>query len=328
MSDVYNYQESRFKGLCIGVPAQEDYPIFLKMIKEVLPAYGCNALVLLIRYGYRFESHKEISDGWLGKEQAAELMQLCRENGIRLIPKMNLHGHQSGMERGTEQGLLRVFPEFDETPEADAVRYCRSLCPSHPKVSSVVFDLADELIDAFGADAIHIGLDEVFELGSCPRCKDIPNDILFADWVNTLYNHLAVEKKVEAFMWGDRFLDGVASGYGEWEASKNGTWPAIDKVPKDIVICDWHYEVREEYPSIDTFTQKGFPTIIGPWRNIEATKALLAYASTKQNKNLLGVLQTSWCHPGELARALCGVEGIEGVPQLVSESFKLVMKGL
>ena len=28
-------------------------------------------------------------------------------------------------------------------------------------------------------------------------------------------------------MWGDRFLDGAKTGYGRWEASMNGTWPAI-----------------------------------------------------------------------------------------------------
>lgn len=318
-------KDGSFKGLCIGVPKREDYDVFKQMITEVLPRYGCNALVLLIRYAYRFESHPEISDGWLGKEEAAELSSLCRKNGIRLIPKMNLFGHQSEKTRGSEQGLLRVHPEFDETPELENVRYCRSLCPRHPDVAKVVFDLADEIIDAFGADAIHIGCDEVFEIGSCPRCKGIPNDILFADWINTLHKHFAEEKKVEVFMWGDRFLDGEATGYGEWEASKNGTWPAIDKVSRDIIICDWHYEPRESYPSIDIFTEKGFRFVIGPWRNIEATKVLLQYAKAKKSEKLLGVLQTSWCNPGALARYLCGDESIDGVPRMVGESFKVVM---
>ena len=27
-----------------------------------------------------------------------------------------------------------------------------------------------------------------------------------------------------------------------WEASQNETFGEIDKIPKDVVICDWHYE--------------------------------------------------------------------------------------
>ena len=187
-----------FRGVCLGVPRQEDMEIFKRLIAEVLPAYKCNALVLLIRYRYEFESHPEISDrGSLTKGQAADIAALCRQNNIRIIPKMNLLGHQSEKNRGSEQGLLRVHPEFDETPDLDTVRYCRSLCPRHPEVKDIVFELGDELIDALGADAIHVGLDEVFEIGLCPRCKGIPNAELFADWVNALHGHFVNEKKVE-----------------------------------------------------------------------------------------------------------------------------------
>ena len=37
-------------------------------------------------------------------------------------------------------------------------------------------------------------------------------------------------------------LDGYATGLGMWEASHNETHMAIDLIPKDVVICDWHYE--------------------------------------------------------------------------------------
>ena len=315
-----------FRGLCIGMPGEKDIDVFKQMIAEVLPEYNCNALVLLIRYRYQFKSHPEISDGGFTPEQAAEIGALCRQNGVRIIPKMNLMGHQSEKNRGSEQGLLRAHPEFDETPELETVRYCRSLCPRHPEVSGIVFDLGDELIDAFGADAIHVGLDEVFEIGTCPRCKDISNAKLFADWVNALHGHFVDEKKVEMLMWGDRFLDGSATGLGEWEASMNDTWSMIDSVPKDIIMCDWHYGERDEYPSIPFFAGKGFRVVSGPWREMKATEALLKYASENQTDGFLGVLQTSWCNAGALARYLCNEDAeIEGVPKLVGDSFKRIM---
>jgi len=53
---------------------------------------------------------------------------------------------------------------------------------------------------------------------------------------------------VEMFLWADRLLDARTMGYGEWESARNGTAGAVDLIPKDIVLCDWHYELRTNYP--------------------------------------------------------------------------------
>jgi len=298
-----------FRGFCLGVPKQEDYALFKRMIAEVLPEHGCNALVLLIRYGYAFESHPEVAEkAALTREQAGELAALCGDNGIRLIPKMNLLGHQSGKSPGSESGLLRAHPEFDETPDLEEVDYCRSLCPRHPDVKPIIFDLGDELIDAFGADAIHVGLDEVFEIAHCPRCREAAAHEIFAEWVNALHGHFVGERGVEMFMWGDRLLEDGATGYGKWESSLNGTAAAIDAVPNDMVICDWHYGERDDYPSVATFTGRGFRTVVCPWKEMIATEALVRFAAANRSESLLGVLATSWCDSGRVARYL--VEGV------------------
>jgi len=268
-----------------------------------------------------------VSDsGSLTPEQAADIATLCRQNNIRLIPKMNLLGHQSEKEKGSELGLLRAYPEFDETIDLPSVSYCRSLCPRHPQVAGIVFDLADELIDGFQADAIHVGLDEVFEIGTCPRCQGTPNAELFADWVNVLHHHFVNDKKVEMLMWGDRLLDSDSTGYGRWEASANNTWEMIDKIPKDIIICDWHYGKRDNYPSISFFTENGFRFVVCPWRNLTATEVFIKYASDNRTEKFLGVLQTSWCDSGTVARYLCNADtNVEEIPKLVGDSFKRVM---
>ena len=316
-----------FRGFCLGVPKQEDMDVFKRLITDVLPAYKCNALVLLIRYQYEFKSHPEVSDsGALTAEQAAEIGDLCRQNGIRIIPKMNLLGHQSGKQRGSELGLLRSHPEFDETPDLEEVRYCRSLCPRHPQVKDIVADLGDELIDAFGADAIHVGLDEVFEIGKCPRCKGIPNSKIFADWVNVLHDHFVSKKKVEMLMWSDRLLNDKVMGYGEWDASANDTWGAVDNVPKDIIMCDWHYGKRDDYPSIPFFSSKGFRVIACPWKELDATEAFIKFTADHKDEKVMGMLATSWCNSGMVARYLCdGDDTVDETAKKVGESFKLAM---
>ena len=104
--------------------------------------------------------------------------------------------------------------------------------------SGVVKSMMDELIDAFRPDALHVGMDEVFLIASdqCPRCRGREPAKLFAKAVNDYHSHLVGKRKLTMLMWGDRLLDDSRMHYDEWEASRNGTAPAIDMIPKDIII--------------------------------------------------------------------------------------------
>ena len=148
---------------------------------------------------------------------------MCRQNGIRLIPLFNCLGHQSWATHTGE--LLKKHPEFDETPHVPADNkgiYCREWCPSNPDVNPAVFALLNELLDAFDADALHVGMDEVFLIGNenCPRCKGKDVGELFAGVVDAGHKHLVEDKGVEMLMWGDRLLDSGKFSYGTWEQAR------------------------------------------------------------------------------------------------------------
>jgi len=263
-----------------------------------LAALGVNVVILEVNYGFQFQSHAELgSGGGLSKQAARDVAAACRKAGIRPIPQFNCLGHQSWA--GRTSVLLTKHPELDETPgqfpENKGI-YCRSWCPLHPDVNKVIFALMDELIDAFGADAFHVGMDEVFLIGSehCSRCKGRNAAELFAKAVSDYHGHLVQERKVEMLMWGDRLLDGKATGYGSWEGAVNGTHPAIDMIPKDIIICDWHYGKRSEYPSIPLFLEKGFRVWPGGWDKVDASEALMEDAQRHRGDRMLGHLCTIW----------------------------------
>jgi hypothetical protein len=214
-----------------------------------------------------------------------------------LIPQFQCLGHQSW--KADTGPLLTVYPEFDLTPGAFPENkgiYCREWDPLNPKVNEVVFKLMDEIIDAFKADALHVGMDEVFLLGSeqSPSTKGKDPAKVFARAVNDLHQHLVKDRKVEMLMWGDRLFDAKKYNWGEWEASKNGTAPAVDLIPKDIIICPWHYERREAYPSIPMFLEKGFRVLPASWRNVEASRALIEYSRNEKSPKMLGHLFTTW----------------------------------
>ncbi len=284
-------------GVHVGMGSQNATAGLTEVVPR-LAQLGINAIVAEINYGYEYQSHPELrSDNFSNKEQIGKLVAECKKNHIRLIPQFQCLGHQSWSKRTAP--LLVEYPQFDETPGLypdNKDIYCRSWCPLHPEVNAVIFSLMDELIDAFEADALHVGMDEVFLIGedACSRCKGKDKAELFAKAVNDYHKHLVEEKKIEMLMWGDRLIDTNKVNMGKWEASANGTAPAIDRVPKDIIICDWHYEPRPAYESVPMFLEKGFRVWPASWRKPDAAKALVDYSKTFNNPRMLGHLNTTW----------------------------------
>ncbi|MGA2068276.1 MAG: family 20 glycosylhydrolase [Thermoguttaceae bacterium] len=288
------------------------------LVSEVMPPLGLNVLILEVDYGFQFQSHPELDCRGITRPQARKLAEACRKSGVRLIPLLNCLGHQSWASH--TGALLRKYPQFDETPHVPADNkgiYCREWCPSNPEVDKVVFDLLDELVDAFDADALHVGMDEVFLIGSdkCPRCKGKDVGELFAGVVNRLHRHLVAERGVEMLMWSDRLLDAGKFSYGTWEASKTGSHRAIDRLPKDIILCDWHYERRADYPSVRYFQQQGFRVLPSTWKNPEAAAALIRCARKDATGRMLGVLFTGWSVGGNGERLMAALGGKEISPQ-------------
>jgi hypothetical protein len=234
---------------------------------------------------------------FVSKDRAAKLARVARGHGIRPIPLFNCLGHQSSGK--TTFPLLVEYPAFDETRgqfPGNAGIYARSWCPQHPDVNRVVLALIDDLIRAFQADAFHVGMDEVFLIGSehCPRCKGGDPAKLFAGCVKDLHAHLVGKRKLEMLLWGDRLLDAKALGYSKDEAATNGTHRAIDLIPKDVVVCDWHYEKHKDYRSIPLFLEKGFRVWPTGWKSVAHTEALIQVAQRYRGKGVLGHLCTTW----------------------------------
>jgi hypothetical protein len=289
------------RGLHIMAPAKQDLPAFLDFIAGPLAAEGVNTLILQIDYGFDFHSRPEFAAPWaLGKDDLRRVAAACRGHGIALIPLLDCLGHQSWAARNG--ALLTKHPEFDETPgkfPENKDIYCRSWCPLLPAVDTLVFALLDELIDACEAKAAHVGMDEVFILADpdCPRCRGKDPAELFAGQAIRLHDHLAA-RGCRMWMWGDRLIDGAATGIGRWEGSTNGTHAALARIPGDVVICDWHYE--QAHPTPRFFAEHGFAVVACPWRKGEVALGQLDLIRRLREGGggsapPLGMVQTVWC---------------------------------
>ena len=298
------------RGFSISVPVSENTDAFVRFIDEELAPARFNMLVLLVDWNYAYETHPELA-GKLTKADVKKIVAVCRKHGIEIVPQINLFGHQSWDKHLGK--LLTVYPEFDETPHLKVEEaftgfnwsdpdffYCKSYCPLHPDLHITLFDVIDELTDVFETKWFHAGMDEVTIIGDahCPRCKGLDPADLFAGEVRTIHSHLAKQGK-RMMIWGDRLLDSRATGFHPSESSMNNTHRAIDMIPKDIFICDWHY--GDAHLSPVYFAMKGLDVVACPWNNAGvATQHLdnMLHARKLATKELMphfqGIILTEW----------------------------------
>ena len=320
------------------VATREGVDSLIRLIHEGLAPRGFNTLIAEMRF--QFKCFPEYSSGTIAAEDASRLADACESHGIRLIPLLPCLGHQSDSPAGTPLPLLREHPEFMETPEIDPNAtwpeiYHHSWCASNDAIYDYIFPMMDEIAQATRCTAFHVGLDEVFDIAMCPRCRDKSPAELFARTVKILHDHLA-EKNLTMFMWGDRLLDSLSMGYQMWEGDRFGMHPALhmrDQVTRDIVICDWHYDLHSAgYPSVETFIREGFfvlPSVFHVAANATHfwTHALEAQYLTRRYGwagQLGGVLFTNWtplddAYVQNLLLAMNGEEAGKGLDGMVGE---------
>src|SRR5512135_1336281 len=112
------------------------------LIAEIpaLAKLGVNLIIAEVDYNYEYVSHPELrTDDAISRETAKQIVALCRENRIRLVPEFQSLGHQSWAAK--TYPLLTKYPQFDESPGKYPGNkglepmgndfYCRSWCPLH-----------------------------------------------------------------------------------------------------------------------------------------------------------------------------------------------------
>ena len=289
----------------------------IQYMEEGLAPLGVNHLCLEFNPGYNYRCFPELADGTFGREQARKTAEAAKKLGIQIVPLFMCLGHQGW--RFEKNKLLKLHPEFDETPDVpedgdaentpDLEFYCHSWCASNDDVYKYVLPMIDEIADDFGAEIIHTGMDEVFSLAdeNCPNCRGKDRAALFARVVNILYDHIVKKKGRKMMMWADRLNDAEAFGYHAWEGDIWGTWKAVGMIPKDIILADWHYEMNEKgFAGIEALLEKGFTVIPAGWRELKQTRFLLdeaiKYEKSAGEKgykgSLAGMMITCWSEAG------------------------------
>lgn len=248
-----------------------------------------NTVVVTLTHGIKLDHSpwKPLPDAW-SKSDLSAWVNYVRSKGMEVIPEVKLLTHQEKFFQKKLPGLMFNKATYD---------------PRSNNTYALVFPLLDEVISLIHPKAIHIGHDEVAGHNKHSRKKWLGHEEkmipanLFLEDVLRVYSYLK-KQDIETWMWGDmlispneftsmlaRHLHGTETGYGK---------ALRDKLPKDIVICDWHYfDGQLDFPSLSVMQNEGFRVIGTTWKKENTIRNFSGYA--KQN-NAYGMMATTWWH--------------------------------
>lgn len=278
--EIVDWPAMHVRGMHISLRVagqKTNVPLAKDVIARVLARYKYNVLVLEVEGGMQFSSHPGISHPLaLSKDEVTEIVEWARMHHMEVIPQMQSLGH-------CDYWLLKAYPELAEDRSSPY-----NYDPSNPRVYSILFELFEEVIEVFKPRRFHIGHDEVGEtLGSSPSANGkLPYEWFAAD-VQKLHGFLR-ERGIRTMMWGDMLLGGWNPGAPGW---RKAIARAIDSIPRDVMICDWHYGRARAYPSLEHFRQKGFEVIATPWYGRENN---LYFAQAARDAGALGMIGSRW----------------------------------
>ena len=268
IAEIDDRPTKSLRGFHIALPAAEDIEFTKRLFRYVLLPLGYNTLFVEFAGGMRFDRHPEISEGWiegnaranaglqppfphgsvagyrvLEKQQVADLLDAAREYGMEIIPEVQSLGHVQYItyahpeiaERETEDKAVKDTRDEDARP---ANFYAHCYCPSNEKSYEIIFDIIDEIVEVAKPQRyVHIGHDEVYHLGLCPKCKGTPHDVLYARHVNRLYDYLKA-KGFGTVIWSDMLQPVTAYK----------TPNAINLIPKDVLCLDfiWYFHLDKD----------------------------------------------------------------------------------
>ena len=286
-----------------------------------LAQYKINAVVIEFEDKLRYQRQPLVgAPQSISIDEMAALTKYARERHIEITPLVQGLGHATFILKHQEYQGLR---ELSWNPWA--------FCPLNEGTYQVLFDLYRDAIEATpGSKYLHIGGDEIGNIGLCPRCKPMADKegmlSLSLYWLKRVCEFAKENDRIPIF-WDDMPLKegGVyESTYSDevTAAEADKAWeegiPKLDKLltdfPKNCVYMRWNYSMARQPGNIhalDWYEKRGLKAMIATATNGEggmlfqederdkgmASSGIITIRSFIQlaaERNISGMLCTAW----------------------------------
>jgi hypothetical protein len=210
---------------------------FLKALLPRYAAWGYQELYLHLEDAVDYPSLPGVgrADAYT-YEELGDLVLCAARNGIGVVPIVNLLGHTQYL---LKHPALRELNELRD--ERGRARAHGQVCPLHPRFPEVADQLLRDMAPYCTAGKVHVGLDESFHLGQCPRCREEVARLglagHFAGHVNRLHA-LCSRLNLQMGLWADML-------YFVPEA--------IPLLPRGLTAYDWYYYPFAKKPRVEFF---------------------------------------------------------------------------
>lgn len=288
-------------------------PERLKKFVNSARLHNFNSLAVMISDGINTVSMERVlNEGHWTKENYTEFVRYSEQNGLQFIPAMALLTNQNNLLKKRYPSLMYDYP-------TSADKQACTYDPAQESTYEVVLPMIDDVIRLTQAGrngarpAIFlIGHDEVnghsgVANKNCElNTKGMLPPELFLQHVIRINNHLKAQG-VQALMWADMLISEEeypsmklpnTNGGNALHGLRYRDFNLFSKIPKDIIIGDWHYfnRTEPEYPSILALALNGYKVFGATWDNPTNTKNFANYV-VNMPMNIDGMIATTWRIP-------------------------------
>jgi len=232
----------------------------------------------------KLDSHPELATPYaFSKAETRRFVKAAKQVGIEVVPEVECLGHARYLTR---------LPQYAHLADGDAHAF-NAVCPSHRDTVPLLTEIIEEVADLFDGEYFHAGLDEV-NLSGCKRCRrrmaGRPAWRIFTDHTKKLHEVITGCGK-RMIMWADHVEKAPAM---------------LKALPKDIVLCHWHYGEVNANKVFERSLAAGFEIVGGcsmlrhrdviqpKSRQLRNTEQMVATGRRLAGKGMLGAVTTWW----------------------------------
>jgi hypothetical protein len=289
MQKNYKFQ---LRGVQLDLARQMESLDFILEFIDFIENAGYNTLVLYLEGRIKTSSFPYPEKGeYYTIEEMVHVVEYASGKNIDVIPVVSVLGHAEHFLKHRELEHLSEIRGDAKSPLEEHINHV--FCPSLAETFDFIKKYLTEIAEIFPSKYLHLGCDEVWDLGCCNICRNRIHsgetyDDIFGKYLIKIHSFVTKELNRKMMIWDDLFE----------------CYPhALEMLPRDIILCCWqydrcidipkaHFKSRLEEDLLMKYEKMGFDYIFAPATyyvgNIES---LTCYAG---KHSPLGGLLTVW----------------------------------
>ncbi len=276
---------------------QKETVEYIKSFVDFAKANGYNSILYYMESAVRTEDTAFLDpEKTFSLEEMREIVAYTEGQGLLAIPGFENLAHMDQF-LATEE-----YAHLAECRNGQNSRYYAQgngtcACTSQPDFYPLIDKYVEDVMAVFPCEYVHMGMDEIFDFATCPRCQKRMHDEgktkddLFVE--HLLHTHALMKKHGKTMMMWDDIFEQM---------------DVVDRLPRDIIFTNWNYAFvgdeprghwmnREKRDWFAYYEALGFRymfcTMAHQTSTTFNTDSFTEYA---RRYNPMGALMTCWCH--------------------------------